>query len=220
METIDVLRINQLFRDLDEPELRIVAGLASQKVAPKNTLLISEGDDTSTMYLIKEGKVKVSVTSEDGKELILGTLQQGDNFGELSLLDDQHRSATVSTLEKCVFITLQKADFYELLLQNPLVSICVIKYLCQRVRHLTEVAQHLALTDVYGRLVKLLHDLSVSNENGKFIVPIPLTHQEIASRVGCGREMITSILKGLKKGGYLTIVDKIITINKKLPQAY
>ena len=220
METIDALRGNLLFRELGETELKIVAGLTNQKAVPKNTIVISEGDNTRTMYIIKAGKAKVYVTSEDGKELILATLQPGDNFGELSLLDDQHRSANVTTLEPCVFITLQKTDFSELLLQNPLVSVCVIKYLCQRIRHLTEVAQQLALTDVYGRLIKLLHNLSVPDENGKFVVPIPLSHQDIASRVGCGREMITNILKGLKKGGYLTVTDKIITINKKLPQAY
>ena len=220
METVDVLKSNQLFKGLGETELRIVAGLTTKKSVLKNTLVISEGDDSSAMYLIKEGKVKVTVNSEDGKELILSTLQQGDNFGELSLLDEHYRSANVSTLENCEFIVLHKADFFQLLRQNSSIAIGVIKFLCQRVRFVTEVAQSLALMDVYGRLVKLLHDLSVPNENGKLVVAIPLTHQDIASRVGCGREMVTNILRGLKRGSYLTIENKIITINKKLPQAY
>ena len=152
--------------------------------------------------------------------MILTTLQQGDNFGELSLLDDNHRSANVFALENCVFFVIHKMDFFQLLKQDPIISIEVIKYLCQRVRYITDVAQSLALLDVYGRLVKLLHDLSVPSENGKMVVSMPLTHQDIASRVGCGREMITNILNGLKKGRYLTIQNKIITINKKLPQAY
>jgi CRP/FNR family transcriptional regulator, cyclic AMP receptor protein len=220
METIELLKSNQLFKDLGDAELSIIASFATQKAVSKNTLVISEGDDSTAMYVIKEGKVKVTLTNEDGKELILTTLRQGDNFGELSLLDDHHRSANIYTLENCVFAVIHKEDFYQLLKQNSLVSIGVIKYLCQRVRYITEVAQSLALLDVYGRLVKLLHDLSVPSDNGKLIVSTPLTHQDIASRVGCGREMITNILKGLKKGHYLTIENKIITINKKLPQAY
>lgn len=220
METIDVIKANQLFKGLDETELKIITRLTTKKTVLKHTLVISEGDDSSAMYLIQEGKVKVTVTSTDGKELILTTLQQGDNFGELSLLDDSHRSANVVAIENCVFIVLHKADFFQLLKQNSSIAFSVIKFLCHRVRFVTEVAQSLALMDVYGRLVKLLHDLSVPSENGKLIVSIPLTHQDIASRVGCGREMITNIMKGLKKGRYLTIENKIITINKKLPQAY
>ena len=220
METIELLKSNQLFKDLGEAELGIIAGLTTQKSVPKNTLVISEGDDTSAMYVIKEGKVKVTLTNEDGKELILTTLQHGDNFGELALLDDNQRSANVYALENCVFIVLHKADFFQLLKHNSLVSMGVIRYLCKKVRYATEIAQSLALLDVYGRLVKLLHDLSVPSENGKLVVATPMTHQDIASRVGCGREMITNILKGLKKGRYLTIENKIITINKKLPQAY
>ena len=220
METFDVLKSNQLFKGLGDPELLAIVGLTSKKTVMKNTLVISEGDDSNAMYFIKEGKVKVSVNSEDGRELILTTLQQGDNFGELSLLDENHRSANVYTIENCEFIVLHKADFFHLLRQNSSIAIGVIKFLCQRVRFVTDVAQSLALMDVYGRLVKLLHDLSEPNENGKLVVSIPLTHQDIASRIGCGREMITSILKGLKSGSYLTIENKIITINKKLPQAY
>jgi CRP/FNR family transcriptional regulator, cyclic AMP receptor protein len=220
MDTIDILKSNQLFKELAEPELKTIAALTTRKVVQKNTLVISEGDESSAMYLIMEGKVKVTLNSEDGKELILTTLQQGDNFGELSLLDNNNRSANVTTLEQCVFIVLYKADFFQLLKQNSLVSMSVIKYLCKKVRYATDIAQSLALLDVYGRLVKLLHDLSIPSENGKLIVSTPLTHQEIASRVGCGREMITNILKGLKRGQYLSVKNKIFTINKKLPQAY
>jgi CRP/FNR family transcriptional regulator, cyclic AMP receptor protein len=220
METIELLKANQLFKALEDTELKIIAGLTTQKTVPKNTLIISKGDESNAMYLIKQGKVKVTLDNEDGKELILTTLKEGDNFGELSLLDDSPRSANVFTLENSVLVILHKTDFYQLLKQNPLVSMAVIKYLCQRVRVVTEVAQGLALTDVYGRTIKLLHDLSVPSENGKLIVSTPLTHQDIASRVGCGREMVTNILKSLKKGDYLTVKNKIFTINKKLPQAY
>ncbi len=122
------------------------------------------------------------------------------------------RSANVIALEKCVFIVLHKADFYQLLKQNSTIAIGVIKYLCQRVRFITSIAQSLALLDVYGRLVKLLLSLSAPGEDGKLVVSLPLTHKDIASRVGSSREMISRILSELEKGQYLIIENKIITI--------
>ena len=220
METIDILKSNELFKGLEEKELSIIAELTTKKTVLKNTLVVSEGDTSNSMYLIKEGKVNVTLTNEEGKEMILTTLQQGDNFGELSLLDDDPRSANVIALEKCVFIVLHKADFHQLLKQNSTIAIGVIKYLCQRVRFITNIAQSLALLDVYGRLVKLLHGLSTPGENGQLVISLPLTHKDIASRVGSSREMISRILSELEKGQYLTIENKIITINKKLPSAW
>ena len=220
METIDIFKSNELFKHLDDDELRMIVAMTTQKTVQKNALVINEGDSSSSMYLIKEGKVNVTVTNEEGKEFILSTLQQGDNFGELSLLDDNPRSANVIALEKCIFLVLKKADFYKLLQSNPGIAIRVIKYLCQRVRFISSIAQSLALMDVYGRLVKMLREFSSQGENGQFIVSIPLTHKDIASRLGCAREMVSKIINALKKGGYLSIENKIIIIHKTLPPAF
>ena len=220
METIDIFKSNELFKHLDDDELRMIVAMTTQKTVQKNALVINEGDSSSSMYLIKEGKVNVTVTNEEGKEFILSTLQQGDNFGELSLLDDNPRSANVIALEKCIFLVLKKADFYKLLQSNPGIAIRVIKYLCQRVRFISSIAQSLALMDVYGRLVKMLREFSSQGENGQFIVSMPLTHKDIASRLGCAREMVSKIINALKKGGYLSIENKIIIIHKTLPPAF
>jgi len=220
METIDIFKSNELFKHLDDDELRMIVAMTTQKTVQKNALIINEGDSSSSMYLIKEGKVNVTVTNEEGKEFILSTLQQGDNFGELSLLDDNPRSANVIALEKCIFLVLKKADFYKLLQSNPGIAIRVIKYLCQRVRFISSIAQSLALMDVYGRLVKMLREFSSQGENGQFIVSMPLTHKDIASRLGCAREMVSKIINALKKGGYLSIENKIIIIHKTLPPAF
>jgi CRP/FNR family transcriptional regulator, cyclic AMP receptor protein len=220
METIDILKNNELFKGLQESDIKVVAELTTKKIVQKNTIVISEGDTSSSMYLIKQGKVNVTLTNDEGKEMILSTLQQGDNFGELSLLDDDPRSANVIALEKCEFIVLHKSDFYQLLSQHPAIAISVIKYLCQRVRFITNIAQSLALLDVYGRLVKLLQSLASPSEDGRLIVSLPLTHKDIASRVGSSREMISRIMSELEKGQYLTTENKIITLNKKLPSAW
>ncbi len=220
METIDILKKNDLFKDLDEADLQAIAELTKTRKVAKNTYVINEGDDDSAMYIIKQGTVNVMVANDDGKEMILTTLKSGDQFGELSLLDAEPRSANVISNEKCEFLIIHKAPFYKLLEENSAIAISVIKYLCNKVRLITYLAQGLALMDVYGRLVKLLLDLSETNEEGEQVVTIPLTHKDIALRVGSSREMISRILKELETGNYLTIENKIIKINKKLPMAW
>lgn len=220
MDTIDILRSNELFKELDKEELATLAALTNKRTVPKNTLVISEGDISSSMYFIKSGKVNVTVGNEEGKEMILSTLQAGDHFGELSLIDDEPRSANVIAMEKCEFIILHRADFFQLIKQNSTIAISVIKYLCQRVRFITNIAQGLALLDVYGRLSRLLYSLAEPDENGLLQIKLPLTHKEIAARVGSSREMISRVISELEKGHYLTIKHKIITISKKLPSAW
>ncbi len=220
METIDIFRSNELFQALNEPELQHLAELATQRTVPKNTMVISAGDMSSSMYLIKSGMVNVLVANDEGREMILATLQAGDHFGELSLLDEAPRSANVLTLDKCEFIILHREEFYKLLEHNPMISIRVIKYLCQRVRFITNIAQGLALLDVYGRLLRLLNSLAQQTADGKMVINIPLTHKDIASRVGSSREMISRIFSELEKGEYVSVEHKIITLHKKLPLAW
>lgn len=220
METIDIFRSNELFQALNEPELQHLAELATQRIVPKNTMVINAGDMSNSMYLIKSGMVNVLVANDEGREMILATLQAGDHFGELSLLDEAPRSANVLTLERCEFIILHREEFYKLLEHNPMISIRVIKYLCQRVRFITNIAQGLALLDVYGRLLRLLNSLAQPTADGKMVINIPLTHKDIASRVGSSREMISRIFSELEKGEYVSVEHKIITLHKKLPLAW
>lgn len=220
MNTIDILRSNELFKNLDEAELKSLAGLTNKRTVPKNTLVISEGDISSSMYLISQGKVNVTVGNEEGKEMILTTLQVGDHFGELALIDDEPRSANVIAVEKCEFIVLHRAEFVHLLKQNSRLAIEVIKFLCHRIRFITSIAQGLALLDVYGRLSKLLYSLAEPGENGLLQIKHPLTHKDIALRIGSSREMISRIISELEKGRYLTVDHKVITINQKLPSAW
>lgn len=220
MDTIEILKRNDLFKELDESELQAVAALTKTRKATKHTFIINEGDDDSCMYIIKEGTVNVVVSNEEGKEMILTTLKPGDQFGELSLLDAQPRSASVISNEKCEFLVIHKAPFYQLLKENSVIAINIVKYLCAKVRIITFFAEGLALTDVYGRLARLLLDLAETNEQGEQVIPIPLTHKDIALRVGSSREMISRILKELETGNYVQIENKIIKITKKLPLAW
>ena len=136
------------------------------------------------------------------------------------MLDGGARSASVVTVEPTVCAVVHREQFREFILKNPDFALHLIEKLILRVRQTTEDVKSLALTDVYGRLVRLLNALATPTEGGRFVVPEKLTQQAIAERVGASRDMIGKLFKDLTAGGYLTIEDRTITIEKKLPTGW
>jgi CRP/FNR family cyclic AMP-dependent transcriptional regulator len=201
---------------LNEDELLALSAQGIVKSFPKNAVIVSEGDETDSLYIVIAGRVKVFVSDQDGGEVVLGTQGPGEYFGEM-VLDGGPRSASVMTMEPSRFAVIPKANFRDFLHNHPAFSIHLIEKLIRRSRALTESVKSLALMDVYGRVARLLLDLA-KEEEGKLLVTEKLTQQDIASRVGASREMISKILKDLSTGGYITVERKRITINKTPPR--
>ena len=201
---------------LDEQELRALSGEGVVKSFPRNSVIVNEGDETDSLYIILTGRVKVYVGDESGREVVLGTQGPGEYFGEM-VLDGGPRSASVMTLDPARFAVIPKGRFREFLRNHPEFAIHLVEKLIQRTRVLTENVKSLALMDVYGRVARLLLKLAVE-EGGKLVIHEKLTQQDIASRVGASREMISKIFKDLSTGGYITIEHKRITINKTPPR--
>jgi len=201
---------------LNEEELRALTAQGVIKSFPRNAVIVSEGDETDSLYIIIAGRVKFYVSDEDGKEVVLGTQGPGDYFGEIAL-DGGPRSASVMALEVSRFAVIPKEKVRDFLRTHPDFSIHLIEKLISRTRSLTESVKSLALMDVYGRVARLLLELAVE-EDGKQVVHEKLTQQDIASRVGASREMISKIFKDLSAGGYITVEQKRITINKTPPR--
>ena len=182
-------------------------------------MLINEGDQANAMYFIDSGKVRVYVSDDQGKEFILNTMGEGEYFGELSLLDDEKRSASVMTTEKAGFSIIYKDDFTDAIRKNPNLALSLLKNLTGRVRQLTDNIKTLALQDVYGRIRKTL--MGLAEDQGDIqVVTEKLTQQDIANRIGSSREMVARILKDLQIGGYIETEKKQIKILKKLPESY
>ena len=201
---------------LSSDELKALAAQGVLKAYPKNAIIVSEGDETDSFYVIIEGRVKVYVSDEEGREVVLGTQGPGDYFGEM-VLDGGPRSASVVTVEPSRFAVVGRQRFRDFLYTHPDFSIHLVEKLIQRTRALTENVKSLALMDVYGRVARLLLDLAVT-ENGRLVVPERLTQQDIANRVGSSREMVSRIFKDLTAGGYISIDSKRITIHKNPPR--
>jgi CRP/FNR family transcriptional regulator, cyclic AMP receptor protein len=203
---------------LAEQTLRAIAAAGVVRNFPKNAILINEGDTADSLFIVLSGRIKVFASNEAGREIVLSFFGPGEYVGEMSL-DGRPRSASVMTVEPTTCAIVNRASFREFVLQHPDFALNLIEKLIQRVRVTTENVKSLALTDVYGRLVRLISTLAVERD-GVMTVPEKLTQQDIAERVGASRDMISRLLKDLVTGGYLSIADKKITILKKPPTAW
>lgn len=207
-----------LFTALGDEELSAIANMATTRSLPANSIVVNEGDQTNSLYIINSGKVKIFLGDENGKEIMLGIAGPGEYFGEM-VLDGGPRSASVMTLEASKFSIIQKADLEKYLREQPDVSLNIITHLITRIRALTDNVKSLALLDVYGRFRKLLLDLAVE-EDGAMVIKEKLTQKDMANRVGSSREMISRILRELTVGGYIEINQKQIRIMKTLPSGW
>ena len=203
---------------LPEQHLKMLTEQGVARTYPKNTVIVSEGDRSDSMYVILTGRVKVYLSDEVGKELLLREMGPGEYFGDV-VLDDQPRSASVMTVEPSKFAVINVGQFRRFLAENPDAAFEILRSCMQRIRDLTRAVGSLGLMDVYGRVAQLLMDLSV-DDNGRRIIKSRLTQQDIASRVGCSREMISRILKDLRAGGYIVDDGDNIVIAKRPPKAW
>lgn len=205
-----------LFQDLDAADLQQLAQRATLKRFPRHSVLVNEGDDTDSLYIIQSGKIKIYLSDDEGKELVLSILGPGDYFGEIALLDESPRSASAMALDECKVYVLGKSQFEAFLKQDTAICLRVMRGLTRRLRELTNNARDLALMDVYGRIVKTLYHLAVE-EDGHQVIKDKFTHKDLAAMVGSSREMVSRILKELSRGGYITIEKDRLIINQRLP---
>lgn len=185
---------------------------------PKNTVVVTQGERGDSVFFILEGRVKVYVSDDAGDQVVVTIQGRGEYFGELSL-DDGLRSASVVTLEPSLLAVVPKEQFAGLVASEPQLAVQLVMQLIGRVRVLTERVTDLALLDVYGRLVKLLHDQSVQRPDGARAMP-RLTQKDIAEHVGASREMVSRIFKELVSGGYVSMTSKEIVVHRSPPRRW
>ncbi len=208
-----------LFPALSPEDLAILARCGVIKSYSRNTLLFQEGQPSADLYIVVTGQVKVFVGESQGKEVTLSLEGPGRYFGELGLVDDAPRSASVMTTEPSQFVVVSKADFQRCLAAHPELGIKLMRSFVQRVRTLTERVKSIALLDVYGRVAQTLRGLAIE-QSGQFVIEPRLTHQDIASMVGASREMVSRIMRDLVVGGYIEMSRKHIRIKERLPAGW
>lgn len=203
------------------PELRALAVRGLVRSYPKKAVVINEGEIGDSLFVLLKGSVKAFSMDESGREITFGRIHAGDYFGEMSL-DGGSRSASVITVEPSTCAVVSRADVGEHLAAAPEFALNLVMRVIRRARDATEAARNMALMDVYGRLIAVLEkqDGLTTSTTAAGVTLEDITHQEIASRVGASREMVSRLLKDLEKGGYIEMETKRITLLKKLPQRW
>ena len=197
-----VLKAVPLFASFPEDQLRMLTTMVTRRSASRSTTIMAGGDATDSLYIVLSGRLKVMMSDSDGKEVILSILGPGEFFGEMGLIDDEPRSASVVTIEACELLSITKRDFKRCLAENFEMAMAVMRGLVKRLREADRKIGSLALLDVYGRVARLLLDMA-ENVNGEKIVTKRLPKQDIAKMIGASREMVSRVMKDLQTGGYI-----------------
>jgi CRP-like cAMP-binding protein len=202
---LESLRAIPLFRRVSEGDLEELATHLIARRFPKNATVVEEGLAGDYMYVIQEGRAKVTKASEDGREKIMNFLEVGAFFGDMALLGDENRSASVKTLEESLLLALSRRDFNDLLRHSPDLALAVIEELANRLRETNEQARSLSFQGVEERTRNLFERIArpEAAADGRLMTPA-LTHQQIADMVGTSRETVTRAIKQLKGSGWLS----------------
>jgi CRP/FNR family cyclic AMP-dependent transcriptional regulator len=202
--------------DLLPDSLRRLALRGEVKHFRKDQRLIEEGTLGDTLFIILSGRLRAFSADDRGREIVYGIYGPGEYLGEMSL-DGGPRSASVVAQEAAVCAVITRHTLHEYVAANPSFAFELIGRVIQRARIATRSARSMALLDVYGRVVQLLEQMAVADADGTRVVRERLTHQEIANRVGCSREMVSRLMKDLDKGGHVQNLDGELRLAHRLP---
>jgi len=203
-ELIQSLRKIPIFSQVGEDDLDSIAALLIERTYAKNAIVVEEGLPGDYMYVIQQGRAKVTKESDDGREKIMNFLEAGSFFGDMALLDAAPRSASVKTLEPSRLLALSRRDFLNQLRESPDLALAVIHELTQRLRDTNEQASALSFQGVKERTSGLFERIARPEPEvpGKRMTPA-VTHQQIADMIGTSRETVTRAIKQLKQDGWL-----------------
>ena len=199
-----LLRNVPLFAVLPENQLALLVKEVSRKSYPRGSAIIAAGDPTDSLYVIISGRLKVMISDDEGREVILAILGPNEFFGEMGLIDDHPRSASVVAIESCELLALSKRDFKKCLEENFEMAMTVMRGLVKRLREADQKIGSLALMDVYGRVARLLLEVAETID-GQKVVTKKLAKQDIAKMIGASREMVSRVMKDLQAAGAIEV---------------
>lgn len=197
-----ILKRVPLFSSFTDQQLSALLSCVQHRKYPRGSQVVRAGDETDALYIILSGRVKVLIPDDEGREVILTMMGSHEFFGEMGLLDDQPRSASVETLEPCEMLRITRAGFMAFLKDNFDLAMVIIRNLVKRLRDADRKIESLALIDVYGRVARLLNDMA-EQVNGQWVVQRAPPKQEIAHMIGASREMVSRVMKDLQDKGLI-----------------
>ncbi|HJT26089.1 MAG TPA: Crp/Fnr family transcriptional regulator [Pyrinomonadaceae bacterium] len=198
----------QLFSALESEEMTRIAAHARSMRKARGEFIYMPGDRADFVYILKRGRVKLSVLSESGKEIAIDIIQPGEIFGEFALVDESQRSNMTQALDDVLMWVFSKHDFTRLLTSLPMLALSYIKLVGDRRRRMEKKLSDITSKPVSGRICELLHELSTSSVEFETVGTdyiVPLTHQDVASLIGAARQTTTTVLNDLERRGIIEL---------------
>lgn len=223
MDEKELLRSVPIFSELSDQDIASLARLTNRRKCAKDSVVFFENEEGDFFFTILEGRIKVTILGDDGREVILSLLGPGDFFGEMALLDQEPRSATAIAVEDTELLSLHRTDFQSVLADNRSITTGLIKVLTGRLRRANHQISTLALLDVYGRVARVIVDMA--REEGRRLKDGRIafrraTHQEIANRIGTTRETVTRMLKDLERQGLIHVEGKELVVQPDFERVF
>lgn len=210
LDHLKILKSIPLFASFCDEELSVVQEIITERKFRKNSVILSEDESNEYMYIVFSGRIKVIQISEEGKEQILVIRKKGDYFGEMSILDGKTQPATVVAMEDSTIGLISRNNFETILLKNEKVLNQIIYMLCERLRESWFMMRVLSFDDAENRVRAVLNHVGsqygVKDLRG-FIIPLKLTHQEIADYASLARETVTRLLSRFSQAGEIEILE-------------
>ena len=205
-----------LFASVGRLVLLALAQACEQQTGEKGDVLVREDDlATRGFYLILEGSAKVVLSGPDGREAVLALLEEGDFFGEMSLLDGDPRSATVRATTEIRLVLLRRPSFMDLLQKHPEISIALLTALSSRLRQANRKISALALSPVHARVsgaILQLAEFQGFRVKGQVVIHDRPTQQEIAEMASTTRETVSRVLGQMQKDGLIQLDGRELVI--------
>jgi CRP/FNR family cyclic AMP-dependent transcriptional regulator len=210
-----VLATAPLFTGLDGATADLLASVMTTRTIDRGHVVFNEGDTGDRLFIVLDGKVKISRAATDGRENLLAVLGPSEMFGELSLFDPGPRTATATAVTDSVLASLDHDDLRPLLLAQPTVAVQLLAALAQRLRRTNEAMADLVFSDVPGRVAKALLDLAErfgDSESDGVRVRHDLTQEELAQLVGASRETVNKALSEFANRGWLRLEGRTVLL--------
>lgn len=212
-----VLKRNYLFKDLPEASLRRIAALAVRRNYARGEVIFSQGDRGDALYGIASGRVRISATGAGGKEVFLSIMEPGDTFGEIAVMDGLPRTAGATALDNTKLLVIRRPDLLDLLAEEPLLAVQLMRLLCMRLRWTSELVEESAFLGGPARLAKRL--LILASLHGRPSEPdeleLRISQAELAHFLGISRQMVNQHLRDWQKSGWVTLGRARVTIRNK-----
>ncbi|MFZ1986968.1 MAG: Crp/Fnr family transcriptional regulator [Desulfatitalea sp.] len=205
-----------LFASLSSGAIGELEALARRRSFAKNSVVINEGDESDSLYVLLSGKAVALRGDDSGRQLVVNRFGPFDYFGEMSFFDRGARCATVMTKERCEVMIIARNDFLAFVALHGDILWKVINALLAKLRKATEQIESLAFLDVYGRLARIL----IEHQDAQGVIREKFTQQELADMVGSSRETVSRIFNELVGGGFIRKEKGRIVLLKKLPYKF